>query len=170
MGFWVGIKKALNSTVGTSDFQSLDKIIKSQRTYTVSDETLVTLISNKSISATTTKTKLSNASFTSLVNGTLRIKSIIGINVYDNSVYAYFEIYKNGASYMSGSVNHSYYGGSSGGTNYVSKVISIDCPIEKDSTYTFYFYKNSDAGSVTLSNLELCGKITDLSMMKYTLY
>ena len=31
MGFWAGIKYALNSTLGTSEFQSLDKIIKGQK-------------------------------------------------------------------------------------------------------------------------------------------
>lgn len=37
MGFWVGIKRAINSTLGTSEFQSLDKIIKGQKSLIKSD-------------------------------------------------------------------------------------------------------------------------------------
>lgn len=37
MGFWSGIKYALNSTLGTSDFESLDKIIKGQKSLVASD-------------------------------------------------------------------------------------------------------------------------------------
>lgn len=37
MGFWSGIKHALNSTLGTADFQPLDKIIKSQKNLVADD-------------------------------------------------------------------------------------------------------------------------------------
>ena len=37
MGLWAEIKQALNSTIGTDDFQSLDKIINGQKSLLVSD-------------------------------------------------------------------------------------------------------------------------------------
>lgn len=40
MGFWSGIKHAINSTLGTSEFQPLDKIIDGQRTLAASDSVL----------------------------------------------------------------------------------------------------------------------------------
>lgn len=40
MGFWAGIKHAINSTLGTADFKPLDKIIEGQRTLAASDSVI----------------------------------------------------------------------------------------------------------------------------------
>ena len=45
MGFWAGIKHAINSTLGQTDFQPLDQIIKGQKTIAPSDQILISLYS-----------------------------------------------------------------------------------------------------------------------------
>ena len=52
MGFWAGIKHALNSTLGTSDFTSLDDIIAKQFTLIQSDDVYANL---DSFSVSTTR-------------------------------------------------------------------------------------------------------------------
>ena len=47
MGLWSAIKHAMNSTLGTSEFEPLDKIIKGQRIYVATDSfTLLKLSGN----------------------------------------------------------------------------------------------------------------------------
>ena len=168
MGIWTGIKHTLNSTLGTADFQPLDKIIKSQRTYGPSDDVLVTLASGARIALSTTETKIPNIKFTPLVSGTLKVTADFTITATSGKTNtAFLEIYKNGEKYLSGSAGLSVSG--TGSTTTSTKTISINCPIEKDATYEFYFYKSGGSAAI-FNNLELCGRIVDLSMLEYMTY
>ena len=68
MGLWVGIKRALNSTVGTKEFKPLDQIIKGQRTLGASDN-VIAVISNTQGSGATTFPM----TFTPKTNGIIRL-------------------------------------------------------------------------------------------------
>ena len=77
MGFWVGIKKALNSTVGTSGFKPLNDMIQDvkntvigQRTLAASDSPIKTLTSGTSEFSYTGVTV---GTFTPQANGSVRI-------------------------------------------------------------------------------------------------
>lgn len=167
MGFWSGIKHALNSTLGTADFQPLDKIIKSQRTYGPSDDVLVTLASGLSMTITSTLKKVPNVKFVPLVDGTLKVMANVTIVVsgLGESTSIYFQIYKNGESYLSKSIGKT---GTASGAQRSTQTLEINCPIEKGATYEFYTYV-SGSNSI-LNNLELGGQIVDLSMLEYTTY
>lgn len=73
MGFWSGIKHALNSTLGTADFQPLDKIFTNNISIGASDMVLKALISSSvniphyNADDTTIKT------FTAGATGTVRL-------------------------------------------------------------------------------------------------
>ena len=166
MGIWTGIKKALNSTLGTSEFQPLDKMIKSQRTYTASDSVLVPLISGASMAMPSTIKKIPGVTFTSKVNGSIRISGqltyyrssstqdmVAVIRIYDDNVGSHKDI--NVA--LTGQTDQR-----------VSEAFEMDIPITKDTTYSFGYYV-VNAGAAWLNTLKLCGQITDLSMLDYTL-
>lgn len=159
MGIWTGIKKALNSTVGTKDFQSLDKIIKSQRTYAPSDDVLVLLGPSSPILAENREPEkvIPNIQFKALVNGTVRVKCFT--EIYGDAT-AYFRVRKDGNTYLSSATtNPDEYAP-------LNEEMIIDCPIEKGSVYTFSVLtggSNARFGPVTI-----CGRIVDLSMIEYT--
>lgn len=166
MGIWSGIKHAINSTLGTSEFQPLDKIIKSQRTYAASSDILVPLVRDKGFypSDYGKYYKISGAQLTTFVNGSLRISAQARLQVggHDSGGF-YFKITKNGQDY-----DESYRGAS--GTNGIAydKTITVDrdIVIETGAVYEFYIQRTVDA-RVTFNNLDVCGRLTDLSMLNY---
>lgn len=170
MGFWSGIKHALNSTLGTSEFKPLDKLvqdyIKSQRTYAPSDSSLAILTINE-IAAETDEKIISGASFTSFVNGSLRVKAIFELRStsMSSSTRCNFKIYKNGQLYKGATVSHIK---SDNSSEYATKELLIDLPIEIDSKYEFSIHK-TNGSSAGLNELSLCGQVVDLSMLNYTL-
>ena len=86
MGFWTGIKRAINSTLGTSSFKPLDKIIKDvvdgQRTLAASDSVIKVINS--------TPSSISNTFLTSK-NGSVRIIATLygGDNIIPARVWVY---------------------------------------------------------------------------------
>lgn len=84
MGFWAEIKSALNSTIGTSEFKSLDELILLGKELVISEDELLNL-SGKT-----------NPSFTAYCNGYIRIR--IDEPDFQEDEYRewYLEVYKNG--------------------------------------------------------------------------
>ena len=82
MGFWSGIKHALNSTLGTASFKPLNEIIEGQRNLAASDSVIAVVNSNpSSISGTLVTSK----------NGSIRIMATLygGDNIAPARVWVY---------------------------------------------------------------------------------
>jgi hypothetical protein len=167
MGFWSGIKHALNSTLGTANFQPLDEIIKSQRTYGASDTVLAVLGSEIGLGLTTSLVKVPNIKFVSTATGSIRIKTALDfmMNKSGNGEADVY-IYKNGTLFKTISYNIPSIGAAQ---QLFAQIMSLDIPIEKGSEYTFYV-KIPQRATVTLQSIQLCGQIVDLSMLEYTTY
>jgi hypothetical protein len=164
MGLWTGIKYALNSTLGTKDFQPLDEIIKGQRTYGPSDDVLVLLGPSTPVFVEYDEPEkvIPNIQFKALVNGTVRVKcfaEIQGAGLNGRAVTAYFRVRKDGNTYLSSSATNPNY-------DQLSEEIIIDCPIEKGSVYTFS--ASTSNGNAGFGHITICGQIVDLSMIEYT--
>ena len=95
MGFWSGIKHALNSTLGTEEFQPLDKIILGSKGLVASDNLYVSLYSSN------LTTKLLDVGYTADVlkmrwSGSIRLNiSAIVFSVRTS----YIDITVNGVNY-----------------------------------------------------------------------
>ena len=120
MGFWAGIKYALNSTIGTEDFISLDKLIKGQRTLAASDSTIAIIeSSNSGISYDIVFKK----SFIPKTDGVVRVI----VDIAANTSSSYFTIYENGIAIT----QERFYTGDN------RELVHIDIPVVKNFVYTF---------------------------------
>ena len=161
MGFWSGIKHAINSTLGTADFQSLDKIIKSQRSYAASDSILAILGTNMEINGNGRgkPVLIENISVNSSVEGSLRVKGIFkGWTTYDTM--ACLMVYEDGKEIASSSKENPLTG--------EDYEIEVDFSIKKGKTYTFYIAMVNGSTNPRIDDLKLCGQVVDLSMLEYT--
>ena len=143
MGFWAGIKHALNSTLGTEDFIPLDKLIKGQRTLAASDATIAVLV-NSTTAITNQEVKYS---FVPKTKGAVRIIA----NGYNSSgsSNAYIKIYKNGTQTALLEI----------GTG--TQIRSIDISVTKSSVYTFEITKYA-----YIYNLYIGAQIVDGSLFE----
>ena len=98
MGIWAGIKHALNSTLGTSDFKPLDKLIIEQEKMVASDELYESLVDGRVIQLGTSGGVVSYDNFPCLKMtryGKLRLKGNLGVSLR-GYVWACLKILKNG--------------------------------------------------------------------------
>lgn len=151
MGFWTGIKRALNSTLGTANFKPLDKWITEQTRMIVSDdvyENLADFVLSAEAHSTVqgyhpAKLKMSRV-------GTFRVSGKTSLLNHEDLK---FIVYKNGSEYysaiMSGDVSA-----------YPS--INVDVPFLVGDEIAFYFgftnYTNIKRNFV-LSEFQIKGKI-----------
>ena len=162
MGFWTGIKHALNSTVGTREFQPLDKIIKGQRTLAPADSVLA-VISSGSIKADNSENKkISGASFTPFTSGAVRL--FFHCEGTASSSYPEtpeIHIYEDGISV--GSVKGDVF------TSGFSVDVYGDFAIKVGKKYEFYLDNDNYAShNLTYSNIKINGTIIDGSLFDYT--
>lgn len=144
MGFWAGIKHALNSTLGTEDFIPLDKLIKGQRTLAASDTTIAVLVNTN----TPSTGKISfTKSFVPKAKGVVRIK-VDGYGTRTDE--GYVSVAENGKQLAS-----LYF---PGGTR---ETISIDISVSKNSIYTF-----SQNSYARVYNLSVGAQIVDGSLFE----
>lgn len=143
----------------------LSKIIKSQRCYGVSDENIITLLTNP-IKYTDNYSGYIDLNFTPKVDGTLRIKIPIRIYAAANSYSSTLKIKieENGKNIKEKSETIK---GSSDSNNVLEEIWDLDVPINKNSTYTVYVSFSTYRGNATIESVSLCGSIVDLSMLKY---
>lgn len=144
MGFWAGIKHALNSTLGTEDFIPLDKLIKGQRTLAASDATIAVIFNTAKPSyGAGTYTK----SFVPKTKGVVRIK-VDGYGTSPNE--GWVRVKKNGEQ-----LALLYF------PEAKRQTISLDISVSKNSIYTFD--RNSYAG---VYNLSIGAQIVDGSLFE----
>lgn len=70
MGLWAEVKRTLNSTLGTTDFKPLDKIIEGQRTLAASDSVIQVFELDRNVANTS---EYEFGRFKVKVNGSVRI-------------------------------------------------------------------------------------------------
>ena len=148
MGFWADIKYALNSTLGTSEFQSLDKIIKGQKTFVANDNILAVLSNGETVWGYSSPI----ATFTSNTNGSVRLMANIktsntnpgAIGVLDGGV----EIAR-----LTDKV-----------TSFTP--ISVDFQVKKDVTYTI---RGVGPNGFTTTYIRLGASVVDGSLFEYEL-
>lgn len=158
MGFWSGIKHALNSTLGTADFQPLDKIIKSQKNLVADDAPYYTIfVGSEAVKVPSGSGNV--ITYTDLpykikmkTNGSCRIKVKIKKSASDRATY--FQVLVNGV--LQSSVNSS--------TDDLTEV-STDIVFDYGNIISFSIggYRGT---SPTYNNLKICGTVVDTSLIE----
>jgi hypothetical protein len=102
MGIWTGIKKTINSTLGTPDFKPLDEIIRGQRSLAASDNTIAAIVSSETGIKQQNYFYFNNI-FKAKTNGTIRINTEIkaGAPSWNSGL----RIYKNGEQIVTFATN-----------------------------------------------------------------
>ena len=101
MGLWAGIKHALNSTLGTKDFISLDKMIFSQHTYIATTEDVIENLPDFSSTVISgTNLKRYPVKFKMMSTGELYLKYTSDFDVSGKATSVEFICYKNGVPTM----------------------------------------------------------------------
>jgi hypothetical protein len=163
MSIWAGIKHALNSSLGTSDFQPLDKLIRFEgKKLVASDNPFLTVpIIPISVSPETGKTSSAYANIctiTPLVGGSARLSANVTIRVGDtgSTTYASISVYVNGVNKYTFIQSHSY---STGAVWAADRVITGDFTFNANDEITFklqsYVADSSCSGSATLNSMKI---------------
>lgn len=145
---WAEVKHAINSTVGTSEFKSLDKMIMGN--WHLVESNNVYLTETPSYSSTAGTYALSN-SFKMKASGAAKVRLL---TAYATSVTCDFEIYKNGQLYKSSSRQ-----GDGNNTN-ISLTVSIS--FETDDIFTFKLIRTIGVSAVS--------SISDISLLCDAVY
>lgn len=153
MGFWSGIKHALNSTLGTSEFKPLDKIIEGQRTLAASDSVIKVLLST---SQNISSSQLTVGSFTPQVDGSVRISGKFTLKSLGSaSSTLVLRVYLGTSQVALTSVNL---------TNTQSEYTAIrDLSVTKGNTYVVKV--SSDSG-MTANSVNVCANVIDTSLVE----
>ena len=137
MGFWAGIKYALNSSIGTPDFKPLDKILN-ESSYIVATDDVLYNIGNVEGEREKEKKFFEK---TVAMNGVLRFSAEI------NGSRNYVKIYVNGAEITTLS-----------GTSTGYSPVSYDINIARNDVLKLTYYAVSSGDY--LENAKLCGMPT----------
>ena len=140
MGIWIGIKRALNSTLGTTKFKPLDKILKDSM-YLVASDTVLYNIGRANGLRGQEKTFFEK---TINVNGTIRFVATDSSSL--SSSYDYVRIYKNNTL-----VKTIPYTTSNG-------LPITDITVEKGSVLKLSLYTVDSGGFI--GNVDICGFAT----------
>ncbi len=146
MGFWAGIKYALNSTLGTAGFKPLDKLIVDNITSNIkvaaSDIPIKVLVNSATIPHTSDDTEM--ATFTAKVSGTVRVKaSISGSTTTTKKLWCVRD--STGGTLKTASTKD-------------SDSLSIDFNVVKGGTYTVHMSTTATGLIVDACNgLSVCG-------------
>ena len=148
MSFWSGIKYALNSTIGTKDFESLDKMLKSNYTLIANDTIMLKNFMPGDGTIYILKDTPFKRDFTPNYNGNLKAS----ISVYGNSMYVvpiYFEILREGVTIASAKIEHSEAG--------TLKTNSLVFEVEKNKIHTLVVRTNNSDNKVKLATAKIYG-------------
>ena len=154
MGMWTGIKYALNSTLGTTKFKPLDKLLTdaiiNQTQMIASDDVYLSLDDFEvSVANTETQELYHPTSLKATRNGRIRLKGTISPS--SASAYSFnFVIYKNAEAIYS----------------YATKTeveFSIDTDVQINDVIRLYLYAKSSAGTaskeVSIESPRICGTL-----------
>lgn len=147
---WAAIKKAINSSIGTSDFQPLDKMILGQKSLVASDN-VYQVIKATRFSLTPADSAALNL-FQLNCTASFKLKFRARYYNYESSL----GIYKNGTLYTSVSLAYS-----SGFQTYISDAIIAS----KNDIISIKPYNSSGNGSVVIEEIDLCADIIDGSLL-----
>ena len=174
MSIWAGIKYALNSTLGTSGFKPLDKLIRFEGKKLVASDTAFLKIPISTIYLSTTYGEQPDGSelvdictMKPLVGGTARLSANMTIwsTKSGTGTYAYVYVYVNGVKKHTFS---QYYELSSGGSSSVSRELTGDITFDANDEITFKLkvdlsgtVSSNSSGRVKLSTMQLNAITTD---------
>ena len=159
MGLWTGIKKALNSTVGTADFQPLNDMVADvkstvigQRTLAASDSTIKVLLSTQQYFRGEPVTV---GNFTPQVNGSVRITGDFtvtgGIGTGYNLVLA---VYLGTSQVATTLVTLS--------ASKLTYTLTRDLEITKGNTYVVKVYGDTQ---IRANSVNVCANVIDTSLV-----
>lgn len=150
---WGEIKKAINSTIGTAGFQPLDAIIKGQKTFVASDNTMIVL------SAQSDKTWNDGTiigTFTPKTSGSVRLMAEIGNDINDRD--AGIIVQRDGVTLTS------FYADSG-----VMRVMSADFQVDENAQYTFIIAVSGTGYQARTNYIRICADIVDGSLFAYSI-
>lgn len=155
MGFWAGVKHALNSTLGTENFQSLDKMIVNQTRMVESNNLYANLANIESSSTTPSEIIRKESSIKMIRPGRAYLKGVCSRSRVQN-ITAKFEIFKNGSliyswnrNYGSGELEESF--------NVLITFSAYD--VIEFKTYMKNFSDSSTSQTFKVKNLSINGDI-----------
>lgn len=154
MGIWAGIKHALNSTLGTSEFKSLDKIIEGQRSLAASDSVISVVFSGNQM-VTNNLGFFSLGSFVPKKNGSVRVV-LIGYAEGAQSNRAVKVIVRNNGTDSVSAVDASSVGGYS---------VFVDISVIADETYEVLVAVTNSI-PVRVTNAKIGANIVDTSLVE----
>ena len=156
MGFWAGIKHALNSTLGTTKFKPLDKLLTDaiiNQTQTISSDEVLLLLDDFAVNVASVGTQeLYHPTYLKAIrSGTIRIKGSISISGSFSTFSYKFIIYKNQDVVYSQN------------TEEQSIEFSVDTDIQTNDVLRLYLYIKATGGSlgksITVKNIQICGTV-----------
>ncbi len=161
MGIWAGIKHALNSTLGTKDFEPLDKLIVS-KTKTIASDELYESLPSRSITVGGASTiKTSNFPRLKMKGyGTLRLKATLGIELY-GEMWVTFNVLKNDETVTSLNLRL--------GEDVTNKEFSRNISFEHGDVLSFMLEGGNNYSSparVTVGSFAICGTIKQAMFME----
>jgi hypothetical protein len=164
MSFWAGIKHALNSTLGTEDFQPLDKLFISGKSTVASDNPLYTIL-NKGIynyNASQSTNSRIPIEKTLIAKSDGSFKVIFELDYPSTRGSAGIEVFINGNLVTSVTDDD---------TSGFEKQETGPISYKKDDVITFgvyrsYHYDLNANSTFIIQNVELCADVVDVSMFK----
>lgn len=145
---WAGIKHALNSTLGTSNFKPLDQLIAEERDLVASDNLYKYFHVGSKDTVTVANNDIEVFNFVSKRNGSIRIKSQAITTTSGNNVQ--FRIYEDNVLLYEESFFTTL------------KDISTDIQINKEKNYKIALYSKSQQ-KARLTNTRICANELDIS-------
>lgn len=157
MGFWAGIKYALNSTLGTDKFKSLDKILEDY-TYDnkslVASENLLYIAYSGYINAKHEEYQQVPIKITMRNNGSITLKSDASPGTWEHNIT--IRIYKNGV----------YYRTFMGGIDKLGEYTEPTTTISFDSGDILTFDFVSSVNNGYLADIRVYADVVDTSLIK----
>ena len=159
MGFWAGIKHALNSTVGTADFQPLNDMVADvkstvigQRTLAASDSTIKVLLSTQELFSNRPVTV---GTFTPQVNGSVRITGDFTVtDAIGSGYYLVLDVYLGTSQVARTLVELS--------ANKLAYTLTRDLEITKGNTYVVKVYADARTRA---NSVNVCANVIDTSLV-----
>lgn len=150
MGLWAEVKRTLNSTLGTTDFKPLDKIIEGQRTLAASDSVIQVIQLKETNIGTTIK---EFGKFVPKVNGSVRI--IADVRETSGTPTVTIKVLKNGVQVASKAqkINDD-----------TKKIITLDVPISMGEEYSVGMLSTNNYSDI--NSISIGANIVDTSLVE----
>lgn len=169
MGFWSGIKYALNSTLGTNEFKPLNEYIKDliigQKRLTASDAVLAVILNKEIIPNVSETTRITLGTFTPTVSGNIRVFVSAYHDHSSSSSASYVQILSS-EDIVIGEIAIPKAFSDEPNKNY--KDYTLDINVKKDDEYLIRYYKNR--GATGIKSVQIKGSVVDATTYNYISY